>query len=145
MKALVITEVGQTEIRDIAAPRPGSDEVLIAVQHVGLCGSDLNTYSGLNPLVQLPRIPGHEIGGTIVETGPDVPTDFKIGASVIVIPYTTCGECSACRSGRQNACRYNRTLTVGDRCQRCLVQPLVGTMIDTWVTGSLSGEAAKIC
>jgi 2-desacetyl-2-hydroxyethyl bacteriochlorophyllide A dehydrogenase len=112
MKALVITEVGQTEIRDIAVPRPGSDEVLIAVQHVGLCGSDLNTYSGLNPLVQLPRIPGHEIGGTIVETGPDVPADFKIGAPVIVIPYTTCGECSACRSGRQNACRYNRTLGV---------------------------------
>ncbi|MGO4908828.1 zinc-binding alcohol dehydrogenase family protein [Pseudorhodobacter sp. W20_MBD10_FR17] len=112
MKALVITEVGQTEIHDIAEPRPGNGEVLIAVQHVGLCGSDLNTYSGLNPLVQLPRIPGHEIGGTIVETGPDVPAGFKAGASVIVIPYTTCGTCSACRSGRQNACRYNRTLGV---------------------------------
>jgi 2-desacetyl-2-hydroxyethyl bacteriochlorophyllide A dehydrogenase len=112
MKALVITEVGQTEIHDIAAPKPGNGEVLIAVQHVGLCGSDLNTFSGLNPLVQLPRIPGHEIGGTIVETGAEVPADFKPGASVIVIPYTTCGKCSACRSGRQNACRYNRTLGV---------------------------------
>jgi hypothetical protein len=47
MKALVITEVGQTEIHDIAAPKPGNGEVLIAVQHVGLCGSDLNTYSAL--------------------------------------------------------------------------------------------------
>ncbi|TCS61556.1 2-desacetyl-2-hydroxyethyl bacteriochlorophyllide A dehydrogenase [Primorskyibacter sedentarius] len=112
MQALVITNIGQTEIREVEAPSPGRDEVLLSVQHVGLCGSDLNTYSGLNPLVQLPRIPGHEIGGEILERGANVPETFQVGATAIVIPYTTCGECSACLAGRQNACRYNRTLGV---------------------------------
>lgn len=112
MEALVITDIGSTEKREVETPVCDPDHVILSVQHVGLCGSDLNTYAGLNPLVELPRIPGHEIGGTIVEAGANVPKDFAIGASAIVIPYTACGHCSACQSGRPNACRYNRTLGV---------------------------------
>jgi threonine dehydrogenase-like Zn-dependent dehydrogenase len=79
---------------------------------VGLCGSDLNTFRGLNPLVSLPRVPGHEIGGTIAAVGAEVPAEFVPGKTALVIPYTNCGACSACRAGRENACRYNRTLGV---------------------------------
>jgi threonine dehydrogenase-like Zn-dependent dehydrogenase len=86
--------------------------VRVAVRHVGLCGSDFNTFKGLNPLVELPRIPGHEIGGVIVEAGEGVGLEYVPGRRVIVMPYTSCGHCTSCRQGRSNACRTNRTLGV---------------------------------
>ncbi len=112
MKALVIEDIGQARLRDIPVPRPGKDEVLLRVRHVGLCGSDLSTFRGTNPLSQLPRIPGHEIGGVVAEAGADVSDEFQSGTSAFVIPYTTCGVCAACRHGRPNACKYNQTLGV---------------------------------
>ncbi len=91
------------------APLPPG-HVRVDVRHVGLCGSDLNTFKGLNPLVTLPRIPGHEIGGVVLEAAPDVV--LAPGRRVIVMPYTACGHCTSCRAGRVNACRTNRTLGV---------------------------------
>lgn len=112
MKALQISDIGTTGFCELARPSPGPGEVLLKVRHVGLCGSDLNTFRGRNPLAALPRIPGHEIGGRVVEAGPDVPAEFAPGAAAIVIPYTSCGNCAACRKGRRNACRSNATLGV---------------------------------
>lgn len=112
MKTLVIDRIGHAEFREIETDPPADGEVLVDVRYVGLCGSDLNTFNGLNPLVELPRIPGHEIGGVIVARGGGVDPQFAIGKHVIVIPYTTCGTCSSCRKGRVNACQYNRTLGV---------------------------------
>lgn len=112
MKALMIEGVERCAFHDVPDPVPGPGEVLIAVRHVGLCGSDLATFTGLNPLVALPRIPGHEIGCEIVCTGTDVPEDYRPGRRAIVVPYTACGKCSSCRQGRVNACRSNRTLGV---------------------------------
>jgi threonine dehydrogenase-like Zn-dependent dehydrogenase len=63
-------------------------------------------------MVQYPRIPGHEISATIAVLGEEVPANFKPGQSVTVVPYTNCGQCSSCRKGRYNACRYNQTLGV---------------------------------
>ena len=112
MRVLMIEEAGRSAIREVPAPVAGTGEVLVSVRHVGLCGSDLATFTGLNPLVSLPRIPGHEIGGVIEAVGAGVSSDFAPGRRVIVVPYTTCGKCSSCRKGRLNACRYNRTLGV---------------------------------
>ncbi|MEM9435043.1 MAG: zinc-binding alcohol dehydrogenase family protein [Pseudomonadota bacterium] len=112
MKSLVISDVEKTEFVETTRPDPGAGEVLVDVKFVGLCGSDLNTYLGLNPLVQLPRIPGHEIGGVVAAQGPDVGPDLAVGQPVVVIPYTTCGSCPSCRKGRVNACQYNQTLGV---------------------------------
>jgi threonine dehydrogenase-like Zn-dependent dehydrogenase len=112
MKALMIEGVERCAFHEIAEPVPGPGEVLVAVRHVGLCGSDLSTFTGLNPLVQLPRIPGHEIGCEIVCVGADVPADYTEGRRAIVVPYTACGTCPSCRQGRVNACRSNRTLGV---------------------------------
>ncbi|MDE1995559.1 MAG: zinc-binding alcohol dehydrogenase family protein [Rhizobiaceae bacterium] len=112
MKALVIETVGVTSFTEIDASKLGPGDVRVSVRHVGICGSDLNTFRGYNPLVTLPRIPGHEIGGEIVEVGESVPAEYKIGRRVIVLPYTSCGQCASCRKGRVNACRYNRTLGV---------------------------------
>jgi 2-desacetyl-2-hydroxyethyl bacteriochlorophyllide A dehydrogenase len=112
MKALMIEQELQCRFHEVEANQPGPGEVRVAVRHVGLCGSDLNTYKGLNPLVALPRIPGHEIGGEIISVGEGVPPEYTAGRRVIVIPYTACGHCSSCRQGRVNACRTNRTLGV---------------------------------
>jgi 2-desacetyl-2-hydroxyethyl bacteriochlorophyllide A dehydrogenase len=112
MKALVIEEAGVTKLQDIPRPPLGAGEVRIAVKHVGLCGTDLSSYRGVNPLVTYPRVPGHEIGAEVLEIGEEVSTRLKIGQRVVVVPYTSCGECSSCRKGRTNACRYNRTLGV---------------------------------
>lgn len=112
VKALRIESENVTRFAEIdeAPLLPG--HVRVKVRHVGLCGSDLNTFKGLNPLVQLPRIPGHEIGGEIIEAGAGVDAAYAAGKRVIVLPYTNCGECSSCRKGRLNACRYNKTLGV---------------------------------
>jgi threonine dehydrogenase-like Zn-dependent dehydrogenase len=112
MHALFITRPGATEYGTIAAPQPKPGEVLLQVRRLGYCGSDLNTFRGFNPLVTLPRIPGHEIGAIIADVTTSVPDQFRPGQEVTVVPYTTCGQCSSCRSGRVNACRSNQTLGV---------------------------------
>jgi 2-desacetyl-2-hydroxyethyl bacteriochlorophyllide A dehydrogenase len=112
MKAWVIPQPGQTAVTTIAAPQPAAGEVLLQVKRVGYCGSDLNTFRGANPLVTLPRIPGHEIGAVIAALGAGVPAEFRVGDITTLLPYTTCGKCSSCRSGRVNACRNNQTLGV---------------------------------
>jgi 2-desacetyl-2-hydroxyethyl bacteriochlorophyllide A dehydrogenase len=112
MKALFITAPGKTEMREVARPEPGRGEVRVRVRYLGYCGSDLNTFRGLNPLVSYPRVPGHELAGVIDAAGPEVSEEFALGTAVIVVPYTNCGECSACRRGRPNACRNNQTLGV---------------------------------
>nr|WP_246790701.1 zinc-binding alcohol dehydrogenase family protein [Rhizobium leucaenae] len=101
-----------TRFHDVAEAPLGAGQVRVGVRHIGLCGSDLNTFKGLNPLVKLPRIPGHEIGGEILAVGPGVDSAYAPGRRVIVMPYTNCGECTSCRKGRLNACRYNKTLGV---------------------------------
>ncbi|WP_315928683.1 zinc-binding alcohol dehydrogenase family protein [Mesorhizobium sp. SP-1A] len=112
MKALRIEQENLTRFHDVEPAALGEGQVRIAVRHVGLCGSDYNTFKGLNPLVQLPRIPGHEIGGEIVAVGAGVDASYKPGRRAIVMPYTNCGKCASCRKGRLNACRYNKTLGV---------------------------------
>lgn len=112
MKALCIVDAEKSEVRDVEPMTMGPDDVVVDISYVGFCGSDLNTYMGKNPLVQLPRIPGHEASGFVVEKGANVGDEIKIGQSVILWPYSACGHCSSCRAGRPNACRHNETLGV---------------------------------
>lgn len=112
MKALYITEPGKTETREIPTPEPSENEVLLKVNMVGLCGSDLNTFRGRNPMVSLPRIPGHEVAAEIVSVGRKVPGNFKAGMKATLSPYTNCGLCPSCRHGRPNACQFNQTMGV---------------------------------
>jgi threonine dehydrogenase-like Zn-dependent dehydrogenase len=112
MRAFFITAPGESAIGEIAIPKPGPDEVLLRTRLIGLCGSDLNTFRGKNPMVTYPRIPGHEIAATIEEAGPAVPGHLLPGLDVTVSPYTSCGQCASCRRSRPNACQSNQTLGV---------------------------------
>ena len=110
MKAFVLKDKKVVEAAEIAEPVAGSTDVLIEVKYIGLCGSDLNSYRGLMPFVTFPRIPGHEIAGTVVGKGAKVPHNIHEGDAVTVSPYTHCGVCPSCRQGRLNCCQFNQTL-----------------------------------
>ena len=81
--------------------RPQAGQLLLKVEMVGLCGTDLNSFRGRNPLITYPRILGHEIAATVLEGNATTPA----GTRVTVSPYTACGRCPSCRRGRENACR----------------------------------------
>src|SRR5260221_591551 len=87
MNALVIRNPGEAAIEQVPEPSKFSGGVLLRVRMVGLCGSDLNSFRGLNPLVSFPRIPGHEVAATILK-GNSLDCRLKIGADVAVFPYT---------------------------------------------------------
>lgn len=112
MKALFLTAIGQTEIREIEKPSIGPEEVLLKIGMVGFCGGDLNGFKGLFELQEYPNVLGHEVGGTIEALGSQVPESFKLGNKVTVYPYLNCGKCISCRKGRRNACQDNKTMGV---------------------------------
>ena len=111
MKALVIRKPGEAVIEAVPEPARKEGEVLLRVRMIGLCGSDLNSFRGKNPLVEFPRIPGHEIAATVVED-PRSHDAIPAGTNVTLSPYTNCGECASCLRGRPNACQFNKTLGV---------------------------------
>jgi 2-desacetyl-2-hydroxyethyl bacteriochlorophyllide A dehydrogenase len=111
MKALIIREPGEASVEEIETSVASKDEVLLRVRMVGLCGSDLNSYRGKNPMVSFPRIPGHEIAATVVQSSPSHPY-LAVGTDVTMSPYSQCGKCPSCLRNRPNACEFNQTLGV---------------------------------
>lgn len=111
MKALVLKEPEKVCIQSVEEPLTTEGNLLLKVRMVGLCGSDLNSFRGQNPLVTYPRIPGHEVAATILESS-KLDARLSTGMNVAVSPYTNCGKCSSCRRGRPNACQFNETLGV---------------------------------
>jgi len=110
MKSLVISKAGEARVVERDKPKAGKGEVLLEMKYVGFCGSDLSTFMGKNPMVQYPRVPGHEISAVIAGRGEDVPEGFETGIPVTVVPYTNCGKCPSCRKGREYACQFNQTM-----------------------------------
>ena len=109
---MALTEIAGTEQCPGSEIEIKADEVLLRMEYVGFCGSDLSTFLGKNPMVRIPVIPGHEVGAVIERVGKDVPQGLKPGMTVTVNPYTNCGKCASCRNGRPNACQHNETLGV---------------------------------
>jgi 2-desacetyl-2-hydroxyethyl bacteriochlorophyllide A dehydrogenase len=112
MKVLVIEGERQIAVAEREKPQAQAGEILLKIHYTGFCGSDLNTFLGKNPMVQLPVVPGHEIGAEIVEVTAGVPGNLRPGMYCTVNPYTSCGHCSSCRNSRPNACRFNQTMGV---------------------------------
>ena len=110
MKALLINEPGKSSLVELEQPIPAADEVLIRIDRIGFCGSDLSTFRGLNPLVNYPRIPGHEIGATIETKGAEVPDEFQIGQHVFV---EAVGLPQTFRSAVDEVCFAGRVVYIG--------------------------------
>ncbi|MGI6154293.1 MAG: NAD(P)-dependent alcohol dehydrogenase [Christensenellaceae bacterium] len=106
MKVAYMTEIGKMEMGEADIPKPKSDEVLVKLDCVGVCGSDLHYFeTGAigEFVVETPFVLGHEAGGTVVEIGADV-TNLKVGDRVALEPGKTCGKCEMCQSGKYNLC-----------------------------------------
>ena len=104
MKVAVMLGIGKMgfEERDI----PKENEVLVKLEYVGICGSDLHYYeTGAigDYVVEPPFVLGHEPGGTVVEVGKNV-KNLKVGDRVALEPGKTCGHCEFCKTGRYNLC-----------------------------------------
>lgn len=113
MKAIQISHNQELNIIELEAPKAlAAGEVLLKLDYVGFCGSDINTFMGRNSMALNPVIPGHEIGAVIEAVGEGVPEGLKPGMTVTCNPYTNCGKCASCRNGRVNACEHNETLGV---------------------------------
>ena len=112
MKAGILYNDREIRLGDAPDPRVGPDEVLVAPDYAGICGTDLHIYRGeFHSRVKFPAIQGHEFGGIIQEVGKDVER-FQVGDRVVVDPIISCRSCPACLSGHLNACRTLKLLGV---------------------------------
>ena len=96
------------QVEQMETPRVGPKEVLIKVAHCGVCGTDIDAYVGKQPrgwTITYPFRMGHELSGTVVEVGADVP-DYKPGDRVVADGRLTCGYCYYCRRGMYSACQH---------------------------------------
>ena len=106
MKTAVMLGIGKMGFEEREIPQVKEDEVLVKLEYVGICGSDLHYYeSGAigDYVVKPPFVLGHEPGGTVVEVGRNVKY-LKAGDRVALEPGKTCGHCEFCKTGRYNLC-----------------------------------------
>lgn len=106
MKVAVMLGIGKMGWETRPIPQPKDDEVLVKLEYVGICGSDIHYYENGRIgdfIVQPPFVLGHEPGGTVVEVGKNV-TTLKVGDRVALEPGKTCGHCEQCRTGKYNLC-----------------------------------------
>ena len=107
MKTAVMLGIGKMGFEEREIPQVKEDEVLVKLEYVGICGSDLHYYeSGAigDYVVKPPFVLGHEPGGTVVEVGRNV-KHLKAGDRVALEPGKTCGHCEFCKTGRYNLAR----------------------------------------
>ncbi|WP_278884603.1 NAD(P)-dependent alcohol dehydrogenase [[Ruminococcus] torques] len=106
MKVAVMQGIGKMGFEERDIPKVKENEVLVKLEYVGICGSDLHYYeTGAigDYVVEPPFVLGHEPGGTVVEVGENV-KDLKVGDRVALEPGKTCDHCEFCKTGRYNLC-----------------------------------------
>lgn len=106
MKTAVMLGIGKMGFEEREIPVPKDNEVLVKLEYVGICGSDLHYYeTGAigDYVVEPPFVLGHEPGGTVVEVGKNV-KHLKAGDRVALEPGKTCGHCEFCKTGNYNLC-----------------------------------------
>lgn len=99
----VMTAPGVIEFREVPTPAPKEGEILLKMERIGVCGSDIHVYHGKHPFTSYPVTQGHEVSATVVETGKNA-QGFQPGQLVTVEPQLTCGVCHPCRHGKYNLC-----------------------------------------
>ena len=139
MTAMVCRSPGDLVLEQRPLPgEPPAGWALVAVSHVGICGTDYHIFEGKHPFLAYPRVMGHEVSGTVVKSGENV--TLAEGLAVIVNPYLACGKCIACRNGKPNCCMAIEVLGVhrdGAMCEQILVPAS-----NLYPADGLSSEAA---
>ena len=106
MKVAVMEGIEKMGYTQRPIPTPADNEVLVKLDYVGICGSDIHYYEtgAIGPyVVEPPCVLGHEPGGVVVEIGKNV-KHLKVGDKVALEPGKTCGHCEFCREGKYNLC-----------------------------------------
>jgi L-iditol 2-dehydrogenase len=128
MKTMMLTAKRRMKLREVPTPRVrAAHDVLIKVNAVGVCGSDVHYYLDGRigcQVVEYPFTVGHEFSGTVQEVGKAV-KHLKPGARVAIDPAMTCGKCDQCRAGRPHTCRKNRFLGCPGQAEGCLSEYIV--------------------
>lgn len=106
MKALVYTQPNEMQILDRPYPSLDAEEVVLKIESVGICGSDMHAFHGHDPRRKPGLVLGHEFAGTIADSSSSL---FTKGQRVTGNPLITCGHCEYCLQGRNNLCA-NRTM-----------------------------------
>ncbi len=106
MKAAVLEQLERMALKEVPTPEVDADSILMKVEAVGICGSDIRIYRHGNSRVQLPQILGHEAAGRIVAVGANV-TRFSVGDRICLGADVPCGECVFCEAGIGNNCQIN--------------------------------------
>jgi L-iditol 2-dehydrogenase len=128
MEAAVLAELRRVELTEMPIPEPREGEVLLELEAVGICGSDLHYWRHgriADQVVKFPMRLGHEPAGRVVALGPGV-ARFKEGQSVAIEPGIPCGTCRECQMGRVNLCPnvvFLGTPPVDGAFQRYLAMP----------------------
>lgn len=104
MRIAVTTAPGTMSVRDAPVPQAQPGQALIAVEAVGLCGSDFHLLDGTHPYARFPQTQGHEFAGVVTDFGAGYHGPLEPGQRVAVEPLVPCGACFACRRGRYNCC-----------------------------------------
>ncbi len=119
MKAALTYGPFDTRVEDISEPTPGKGEVKVKIAYCGICGSDPEIYEGTFGLLKAPWWPpapfqtGHEASGTIVEVGPGMLGDWKVGQRVAMNFRDYCGACYYCRNKMEQYCEYVTSYEAG--------------------------------
>jgi len=128
MKAAALTGIREIKLIDIPKPEiQASDDVLIRIKSIGVCGSDMHYYKEGRigtQIVNFPFIMGHEFAGEIVEVGSDV-KDLKPGDKVAVDPNIHCGKCDQCLNGRPHTCLNGIAVGVPGQVEGCNTEYIV--------------------
>lgn len=121
MKCGVCMEPGTFGIQERPVPMTAPDGwVLVDVKAVGICGTDYHIFEGKHPFLNYPRVIGHELSATIVQSH----GEWDQGALVVINPYVSCGTCRSCKRGKPNCCSNIEVFGVhrdGGMCARLAV------------------------
>lgn len=124
LKAISFDAKQTINVIDVAEPRaPGPGEVLVGIHRVGICGTDTSAWLGKFPFFQFPRIPGHELGGEVLELGAGV-TNCAVGDRVSVEPYMTNPNSYSSKRGKTNCCNDMAVIGIhsnGGMCERIVM------------------------
>lgn len=111
MKSVCIERPNDIGIKETGKPVYQEGYAVVKIKSMGICGSDIGAFRGVNPIVSYPRIIGHELAGIVEEIGEN-PNNLKQGDRVVIDPYLWCGHCYPCSLGRTNCCETLRCLGV---------------------------------
>ncbi|HEN21408.1 MAG TPA: hypothetical protein ENN86_05295, partial [Desulfobacteraceae bacterium] len=128
MKSWKLTGLNKMQLQDVPDPAlPGPGQLLLRIEVVGVCGSDIHYYKTGRigeQVVSYPFTVGHECAATVIEAGENTP-GFMSGDRVTVDPAMPCYECDQCKAGREHTCRNLEFLGCPGQAEGCLSEMII--------------------